>query len=81
MSDGSGPIIYPRFEAHFLGIIERAGSEPCAVYDAQGIVEQLTEEMPEGEAEEFFEWNLANADLGPNGPWFLWRDEGGDDEL
>ena len=61
------------FECAFLGVAERCGSPPVAVYDRAACLRLLVSRdgmTPEG-AEEFFEFNVAGAYVGERTPWFL----------
>ena len=42
-----------------------------AVYDRRRCIEILMEDMVEGDAEEYFEFNVAGAYVGPNTPIFV----------
>jgi hypothetical protein len=61
-------------DAAVIGIVERCGQEPFAVYDAERCIELLVEQgMDEDEAAEFFSCNVAGAWMGPHTPGFLIR--------
>ena len=65
------------FEAAFLGVIERCGQSPHVIYDRQKCVEILMErdKMTAETAEEYFDFNVVGAWVGPATPGFLWRPE------
>ena len=63
------------FEDAYLGIIRRCGQSPHAIYDRAKCIEILVarDGMDESEAEEFFEYNVAGAWVGPGTPGFVWH--------
>ena len=65
------------FEDAFIGIAERCSQPVLAVYDAERCIRILMERdgMNEGEAREFFDFNVTGAWMGPGTPLFLWRYE------
>jgi hypothetical protein len=58
-----------------VGYAVQWGSPPLAVYDAEKIVEVLSKDMSLEEAQEFFEFNIECAYLGPGTPLILHRPE------
>jgi len=61
------------FDFAFLGIAERCGSPPVAVYDRDACIRLLVSRdgMTPEEAEEYFEYNVVGAYVGEQTPWFL----------
>ena len=61
------------FADALLGYIERCGQEPFAVYDRAKCILILVDRdgMSPEEAEEFFEFNVVGAWMGPYTPGFL----------
>ena len=61
------------FEQALLGVARQAGKSPLAVYDRARCIEILVErdEMSWEDAEEFFEFNVACAYMGPGTPVFV----------
>ncbi|MBU9199962.1 hypothetical protein KTD31_00915 [Burkholderia multivorans] len=56
-----------------VGLAERAGMPPLVCYDRQKVIDLLRKNdgMAEDEAEEFFEFNIGGAYLGPESPMFI----------
>lgn len=75
-ADGEDIILYPGFEDALIGLIERCGSVPIALYDAYKAIEILMERdgMDEMDAQEFIEYNYTGAFIGEYTPYWLWRD-------
>jgi hypothetical protein len=66
------------FDKAFMGVIERCGQPPIAIYDRERCIERLMKRdgmSPEG-AEEFFSFNVEGAWVGEGTPGFLWRPDG-----
>jgi hypothetical protein len=61
------------FEDAFVGMCEVFGRPPLATYDREKCIEILVNRdgMTDEEAVEFFEFNVAGADVGENTPIFL----------
>lgn len=57
------------FDACVLGVGYRCGQDPVVVYDEDKVIEALG--LPEDEAREYFEFNVAGAYVGPRTPIFL----------
>jgi len=56
-----------------VGLVERAGSAPRVCYDVNKVIKCLTDGgMTEGEAYEFFDYNMIGAYMGEHTPIFLW---------
>jgi hypothetical protein len=58
------------FENAFLGIGQQFNTY-FAVYNKNKCIEILAEEMTEGEAEEYFDYNVVGAYVGENTPVFI----------
>ena len=58
------------FESAFLGIGQQFNNF-FAVYDKNKCINILTEEMTEGEAEEYFDFNVSGAYVGKHTPVFV----------
>jgi hypothetical protein len=58
------------FESAFLGIGQQFNTY-FAVYNKNKCIEILAEEMTEGEAEEYFDYNVGGAYVGENTPVFI----------
>ena len=59
-----------------IGIARRIGQEDCVAYDMECVIDALVESgMDHDEAEEFFEFNIECAYLGPGTPLILHRPE------
>ncbi|WP_434717085.1 hypothetical protein P5X00_36930 [Paraburkholderia sp. A2RO-4L] len=56
-----------------VGLVERAGMSTVVCYDRKKVIALLMKNdgMDEGEAEEFFEFNIGGAYLGPESPVFI----------
>jgi hypothetical protein len=61
----------------FIGHIERMNEPPVAVYDREKIIQifMTRDGMTWEEAEEFFEFNVGGAYMGPQTPAYLIRPE------
>ena len=61
------------FDAAFVGLAERCGSVPVAVYDRARCIQVLVarDGMSEEEAEEYFDFNVLGAYVGERTPWFI----------
>ena len=66
-------IIAEGFEAAFLGVAKRCGQPDLALYSRAIALEVLKKDMPEHEAIEYFDFNVAGAWVGEETP--LWLDE------
>jgi len=58
------------FEEALIGIVERFGQEPVALYDRDMCIEILKRDMDEDEAEEFFCFNVIGSWVGEGTPAF-----------
>lgn len=65
------------FEAAIVGIAEGCGRSPAVVYDREKCIAILMERdgMDRDEAEEFFDFNVSGAYVGPGTPVFLVKPE------
>lgn len=73
----------PQYDRAIIGLGRRLGMETCVVYDRDIIIEVLTAAMraeaqetpvdPHEMAEEFFDFNIAGAYLGPKTPIYVTR--------
>lgn len=59
------------FNEALIGWGHRCGTENVAIYDQEEVVAILAEEMEYEEAEEWFDYNIAGAYMGPNTPIFV----------
>lgn len=59
-----------------LGTAWSPGRPLVVVYDAELIIEKLSREMTHEEAEEYFDFNIEGAYVGPRTPIFMRRIEG-----
>ena len=73
VGDDEEVLLADGFEDAFLGLAERCGSEPVAVYDYAKAVRILMDRdgMTEEDAEEWMGFNVLGAYVGPQTPWFL----------
>jgi hypothetical protein len=72
-------IIWDGFDEALIGIGERCGLGPVAIYDRETMVEILSEEMTVDEADEYLEFNVIGAYVGEYTPiivYVLRRDMG-----
>lgn len=75
LGDDETVLLADGFEAAFLGIVRRLGEEPYALYDRAACITILMDRdgMSADEAEEYFEFNVEGAYVGPATPGFLCR--------
>ena len=67
-------ILADGFEDAFVGVAERCGMGPVAVYDREKCIEVLMRANIERDvAEEFFEFNVIGAHVGERTPMFITR--------
>ena len=60
------------FDEAIVGMASRCAMNPVVVYDTEKVISILMEQgMDEDEAIEYFEFNIAGAYVGENGPIFL----------
>jgi hypothetical protein len=63
--------LWDGMDAALIGIAERCGQPRVAVYDRDKALSMLRKEMTPEEAEEYFEFNVAGASIGPLTPFIL----------
>ena len=70
-------ILADGFDDAFVGVAERCGMGPVAVYDREKCIDVLTREHAASyeEAEEHFEHNVVGAYVGERTPMFITRKE------
>ena len=61
------------FDEAIIGVVERLGTQAIC-YDTEKVIEILMRDMPEEEAWEYFQYNIAGAWVGEHTPFFLTRD-------
>ena len=61
------------FEDAFVGIAERCGSQPVAVYDYEKAVQVMVQRdgATEEEAREYLDFNVLGGYVGEQTPWFI----------
>ena len=61
------------FESAFIGVVESHGAAPKALYDYESCLDILKgmQEMDEGEAIEYMEFNVMSAYVGESTPAFI----------
>jgi len=63
-------------DAAFLGIINRCGQKPVAIYDREQCIQTMAKDgMTRDEAEEYFDFNTQGAWVGEQTPGYLERIE------
>ena len=60
------------FDEAIIGVVERLGTQAIC-YDTEKVIEILMRDMPEEEAWEYFQYNIAGAWVGEHTPFFLTR--------
>ena len=61
------------FDEAVIGVVERLGTQAIC-YDTEKVIEILMRDMPEEEAWEYFQYNIAGAWVGEHTPFFLTKD-------
>lgn len=61
------------FEEALIGVARRCSQPSLAIYDREKCIKILAKDMSYEEAEEYFEFNVSGAWMGPNTPLFLHR--------
>jgi hypothetical protein len=56
-----------------VGLVQRCGSEPLAVYDRDVMIRMLSRKMSMEDAVEYLDFNIAGAHIGPLTPMILDR--------
>jgi len=59
------------FDDCCIGIVERCGEPPVLCYSSDKIISVLMKEMNYDDAQEYFDFNIAGAYMGPLTPYFL----------
>jgi len=59
------------FEDAFIGVVQSFGTEPKACYNYDACIDILMKDMDEGEALEYFEFNVTQAYVGEHTPAFI----------
>jgi len=59
------------FDQALIGIGRRVGQPSLAIYDRNKCIKILASEMGYEDAEEYFEYNVSGAWMGPNTPIFM----------
>lgn len=59
------------FDAALIGIGRRISQPSLAIYSRKKCIEILSKEMSYEDAEEYFEFNVSGAWMGPNTPIFI----------
>jgi len=59
------------FDTALVGLGRRISQPTLAIYDKEKCIEILCRDMNREDAEEYFEYNVSGAWLGPNTPIFL----------
>ena len=71
--DGSFLLLEPAMDVAIVGLVSGAGRQQAVCYDRDKVVQVLMERdgMEHDEAEEFFDFNIEGAYLGPQTPVFI----------
>ena len=60
------------FDEAIIGVVERLGTQAIC-YDTEKVIEILMRDMPEEDAWEYFQYNIAGDWVGEHTPFFLTR--------
>ena len=73
LSEGEALLMEPRdqYDSCLIGVGYRFHDGPLAVYDMDRVLSVLGEEMSEGDAQEWFEYNTLGAWVGEGTPIFV----------
>ena len=73
LSEGEALLMEPRdqYDSCLVGVGYRFHDGPLAVYDMDRVLSVLGEEMSEGDAQEWFEYNTLGAWVGEGTPIFV----------
>ena len=73
LSEGEALLMEPRdqYDSCLVGVGYRFHDGPLAVYDIDRVLSVLGEEMSEGDAQEWFEYNTLGAWVGEGTPIFV----------
>lgn len=66
-----GAVLLDGFDEAIIGVAAIAGQEDLVVYDVEKIIEILARDMPEEDAVEYYNFNVAGAYFGPRTPVLL----------
>jgi len=71
--DGSFLLLEPAMDVAIVGLVSGAGRQQAVCYDRDKVVQVLMERdgMERDEAEEFFDFNIEGAYVGPQTPVFI----------
>jgi len=62
------------FDKAFMGVVRQFNNE-IALYDYEGVITQLMEDMSREDAEEFFEFNIVGGWVGNKTPGFFYKEQ------
>lgn len=65
--------LWDGFDDALVGLVQRCGSEPLAVYDRDVMLKTLSKQMSLEDAVEYLDFNIAGAHIGPLTPMILDR--------
>lgn len=65
--------LWDGFDEALMGIAERCGHQPIAVYDRDRMISVLSREMPAEDAVDYLNFNVVGAHIGPLTPLILDR--------
>lgn len=63
-------VVYPEFEHCVVGFVERIGQPPVIAYDRALVLDVLRADLGD-DAEEYFDYNVLGAYVGPFTPCFI----------
>ena len=66
-----GAIILDNFDDCIIGITEEFGCGPRILYSKEKIIDKLSENMPEEDALEYYDFNILGGYFGEQNPIFL----------
>jgi hypothetical protein len=71
--DGSFLLLEHEMDVAIVGLVSGAGKQQVVCYDRDKVIQVLMERdgMERGEAEEFFDFNIEGAYVGPESPMFI----------
>lgn len=65
--------LWDGFDDALVGLVQRCGSDPLAVYDRDVMIKTLSKQMSEEDAIEYLDFNIGGAHIGPLTPMILDR--------
>ena len=71
--DNPDILLMDGFNEAILGTSHRFGMEPVIAYDYEKVIEILSKDMSEEEAEEYFQFNIIGAWMGEFTPVFIYK--------